>query len=280
LTGGQGFSIGALIGLTAVKDNVHLPLASWGAGTRRLAALEIAASCQGDCPLTLVDEIERGLEPYRQRVLIARLQTGKSQVFLTTHSAAAISSAIEANIFYMDTAGTIASLPRHKISRQQRRDPETFLARLTIVAEGVAEVGFTRALVERAIPGALHERGIWITEGQGNQSSLDLLEALAEGGLKFGGFVDNEGTSPTRWAALRTKLGNLLFQWPTGCLEENIIKLVPPDRLRARHYAPADLLIFAALCPQACQRLLLKINPGDTAAISLWRPSASPLTTN
>ena len=140
----------------------------------------------------------------------------------------------------MDTAGIIASLPRHKISRQQTRDPETFLARLTIVAEGVAEVGFTRALVERAIPGALHERGIWITDGQGNQSSLDLLEALAEGGLKFGGFVDNEGTSPMRWAALRTKLGNLLFQWPTGCLEENIIKLVPPDRLEEFIKDPND----------------------------------------
>jgi hypothetical protein len=33
--------------------------ANWGTGTRRLAALAIA-----DSPITLEDEIERGLEPY------------------------------------------------------------------------------------------------------------------------------------------------------------------------------------------------------------------------
>ena len=64
----------ALVGLTATKDEVKLPLASWGAGTRRLAALEIAAADQTDNPITLVDEVERGLEPYRQRVLITELQ--------------------------------------------------------------------------------------------------------------------------------------------------------------------------------------------------------------
>src|SRR5207244_6835467 len=123
-----------------------------------------------------------------------------------------------ASLWYIDAASTVGRLPRQKISRQQARDPETFLARLTLVAEGAAEVGFSRSLLERAIPGSLHDRGIWITEGQGNSSSLALLEAVAEGGLIFGGFVDNEGTSPTRWATLRARLGPLLFQWQTGCL--------------------------------------------------------------
>jgi putative ATP-dependent endonuclease of OLD family len=233
LTGGQGFSIGALIGLTADKDKVQLPLASWGAGTRRLASLEIAASCQGDCPVTLVDEIERGLEPYRQRALIARLQAGPSQVFLTTHSAAAIGAAHKASVWYLDARGTVGRLPRAKISRQQMRDPETFLARLAVVAEGETEKGFTRCVLERALQGTLHDRGIWITECEGHDSAIDLLEALAEGGLQFGGFVDNEGRHPQRWQDLRSKLGPLLFQWSTGCLEENIIKLVPEDKLQA-----------------------------------------------
>jgi len=42
VTGAQGIAITALIGLTADADGVQLPLASWGAGTRRLAALAIA----------------------------------------------------------------------------------------------------------------------------------------------------------------------------------------------------------------------------------------------
>jgi putative ATP-dependent endonuclease of OLD family len=233
LTGGHGFSIGALIGLTADKDNVHLPLASWGAGTRRLASLEIAASCQGDCPVTLVDEIERGLEPYRQRALITRLQAGRSQVFLTTHSAAAIGAAHKASVWYLDARGAVGRLPRAKISRQQIRDPETFLARLAIVAEGETEKGFTRWVLERALQGTLHDRGMWITECEGHDSAIELLEALAEGGLQFGGFVDNEGRHPQRWQTLKTKLGPLLFQWSAGCLEENIIRLVPDDKLQA-----------------------------------------------
>ena len=45
-----GMSVNALIGLTAAKDGIQLPLTSWDTGTRRLAALEIAAACQGECP--------------------------------------------------------------------------------------------------------------------------------------------------------------------------------------------------------------------------------------
>ena len=88
VTGGQGPSIASMIGLTADRHGVQLPLASWGAGTRRLSALAIAEQNQGEAPITLVDEVERGLEPYRQRVLVEKLQTGSSQVFLTTHSSA------------------------------------------------------------------------------------------------------------------------------------------------------------------------------------------------
>ena len=81
LTGGQGLSLNALIGLTATQDTIKLPLASWGAGTRRLAALQIAAAHEGENAITLVDEVERGLEPYRQRVLVAELQRGTHRSF-------------------------------------------------------------------------------------------------------------------------------------------------------------------------------------------------------
>lgn len=41
ITGGPGMSLNALVGLTADKEGVTLPLASWGAGTRRLAAFPL-----------------------------------------------------------------------------------------------------------------------------------------------------------------------------------------------------------------------------------------------
>jgi putative ATP-dependent endonuclease of OLD family len=145
LTGGQGLSLNALIGLTATKDKVKLPVASWGAGTRRLAALEIGAARQGETPITLVDEVERGFEPYRQRVLMAELQKRGSQVFLTTHSAAVVSAASNAALWYVDSKGAIGRLPA-SVASHQKRDPETFLARVAVIAEGSTEVGFVTAL--------------------------------------------------------------------------------------------------------------------------------------
>jgi putative ATP-dependent endonuclease of the OLD family len=230
LTGGQGLSLNALIGLTATKHGVHLPLASWGAGTRRLAALEIAAADQAESPVTIIDELERGLEPYRQRVLMGELEKTGSQVFLTTHSSAALRATASASHWYMDSKGGIGRLPA-SAAAHMKRDPETFFALIAVVAEGDSEVGFVRELLERAIDSDLLKFGIWVTDGGGNDSTLQLLEGLAGSGLTFAGIADNEGRSPTRWAAIHEKLGKLLFRWPTGCLEENIIKLVPEERL-------------------------------------------------
>jgi putative ATP-dependent endonuclease of OLD family len=241
ITGGQGFSVTALIGLTASRQGVQLPLASWGAGTRRMAALVVAEQNQGEAPITLVDEIERGLEPYRQRALIAKLQEGQAQVFVTTHSPYAIAAAATAALWYVDHHGRIGPLDPIRTGRQRKNDPETFLARLTIVAEGATECGFLRVLLEKALGSALEDHGIHVTDGGGHETTLGLLEALAVGGLQFGGFADNEhGKYPGRWATLSEKLGKLLFRWPAGCLEENMITALGDDKLEGLLADPAD----------------------------------------
>lgn len=232
INGNQGVSVAAMIGLTADRENVQLPFASWGAGTRRIAALAIARQNQGEAPITLVDEIERGLEPYRQRSLMNKLQSGKSQAFVTTHSPFAISAAGDASLWYMDHAGRIGLLDSMKTAQHRKSSPEMFLARLTIVVEGQTERGFVTSLLERAIGSSLDQHGIYVSAGGGHESTLELLEALAEGGLAFGGFADEEnGKHPERWKRLSDKLGNLLFRWTTGCLERNIVGAVPEDKL-------------------------------------------------
>jgi putative ATP-dependent endonuclease of OLD family len=233
ITGGQGLSITALIGLTAKREGVQLPLASWGSGTRRFAALAIAEQNQGEAPITLVDEVERGLEPYRQRFLMEDLQAGKSQVFVTTHSPSAISAASKANIWYVDHAGGIGQLTSAAVARQRKTDPETFLACLAVVAEGATEFGFVTALLEKAIGSSLEQHGVHVTDGGGHEATLGLLEALAAGGLRFGGFADDEGQHPTRWQNVTKKLDKLLFRWKSGCIEENVINVLPDDKLEA-----------------------------------------------
>lgn len=220
LTSSQGLSIGALIGLLAEKEGgAVLPLTSWGSGTRRMATLQIAAETEAETRITVIDEIERGLEPYRVRKLVKALEAEPAQSFVTTHSAVAISSADDGQLWYLDPKQNIGALPRDKIARQQDRDPETFLSRLSIIAEGPTEIGFLSYLLERAVGVSFLDHGLRVCNGQGNDATLNLLEAMASGGLMFGGFADNEGTDTGRWNALK------------GSTEENVIAYIQDDDL-------------------------------------------------
>lgn len=231
LVGGPGFSLSALVGLTAEKNDVELPLSSWGAGTRRLAALEVANAHQVAHPIMVVDEIERGLESYRQRVLVEELISNPSQAFVTTHSAAALNAAKGAELWYMDANGAIGHLPSSSLAGQRERDHETFLARLAIIAEGKTEVGFVTQLLTRALGGDVRRQGIWVSDGGGNSETLTVLKSLTKSGLAFGGFADEEGTNDASWQAVKEQLGDLLMRWKTGCLESNVIAHVPDDKL-------------------------------------------------
>lgn len=233
IIGGPGPSIASLIGLTAAKDDVSLPLTMWGAGTRRLSALAITAFNQRSAPITIVDEVERGLEPYRQRRLIGKLQDGSAQVFLTTHSPSTIAAAAKSRFWYVDAAGKIGRLDEAKIARHRANDPAAFLSRFAVVAEGKTEVGFVSRMLEKALGSSLDQHGIHVSDGGGNESTLDLLEALAEGGLAFGGFADNEDIHPVRWQMLITGQGGKVFRWAEGCLEDNIVGAVADASLEA-----------------------------------------------
>ncbi len=240
IIGGQGASIASMVGLTAAFDGVQLPLANWGAGTRRLSALSIAEQNQGQAPITVVDEVERGLEPYRQRVLIGKLQTRGSQAFATTHSPFVIAAASDTAFWYVDHRGSIGPLDGKKIGTARVADPGVFLSRLSVIAEGATEVGFVSALLERALEAQLDALGIHVCDGGSNEATLDLLEALSDGGLRFAGFADNENKLPTRWQKVADALGPLLFRWPAGCIEQNIIDLTPDDSLEALLIDPVD----------------------------------------
>jgi putative ATP-dependent endonuclease of OLD family len=233
IIGGPGPSIASLIGLTAIKDDVSLPLTMWGAGTRRLSALAITAFNQRSTPITIVDEVERGLEPYRQRRLIGKLQDGSAQVFLTTHSPSTIAAAAKSRFWYVDAAGKIGRLDAAKIATHRANDPAAFLSRFAVIAEGKTEVGFVCRLLEKALGSGLDQHGIHVSDGGGNDSTLDLLEALAEGGVAFGGFADNEDVHPVRWQTLIARHGGKVFRWAEGCLEDNIVRAVADASLEA-----------------------------------------------
>lgn len=241
LNAGQGQSISALIGLTAAIEDSRLPLSSWGSGTRRLASLAVAQACRTGCPITLVDEAERGLEPYRQRKLVSELAAGPSQVVMTTHSAPALVAAEPATIWYLSQAHVIAELSSPRSVQLHKRDPEAFLSRLTLVGEGPTEIGFVEEVLRREIATDLLDLGVRLCDGQGNTFTLELLEEFTKAKLGLAAFVDCEGDNTTRWGNLKSAMGDLLFQWPSGCTEANVIAHVPDDKLEALLVDPEDI---------------------------------------
>lgn len=212
----------------------RLGLASWGTGTRRLAALQVAAANQTDAPLTVVDELERGLEPHRQRVLVRDMMERDSQAFVTTHSPVALSAASGASLLHVGTDRAL---------KHAARDPETFLCRLPIVVEGATEVGFVKGLLDRTIAGALLDLGVWVTDGGGHEATLSLLQVLSSAGVSAGGFADDEeGKYQGRWESVRDYLGDLLFRWPTGATEANVLAVIEEDDLQRFVEDPDDEL--------------------------------------
>lgn len=264
VTGGQGPSIASLVGLTAKRETVQLPLSSWGAGTRRLSALAIAEQIQGGNPITVVDEVERGLEPYRQRILMARLQAATSQAFITTHSPAAISAAAKASLWYMDQTGGLGQLTGAKVAKLRADDPDAFLARLTVVAEGVTEVGFVRSLLTMALASELQPFGFHVADGGGHDTTIELLKSLSKAGMQFGGFADEEGRHSGSWDEVQKRLGPLLFRWKSGDIESNIVDALADDRIEAFITDPEDERTGRRLRSLAMR---LKIGPKDFASI-------------
>lgn len=232
--GSPGLSINALIGITAKRNDVALPLLSWGSGTRRLSALSISNAVQEGQPISVIDEVERGLEPYRQRSLIRELSAKEAQSFITTHSATVIGAASNASLWYVNANRAIGRLETKKIATQQAKDPDLFLARFAIVVEGITEVGFLRHLLSKYVSSDWSSLGIAVTDAGSNDSVLILLEALLTGGVRFGGFADTEFACkhPRRWGTVKEKLGSLLFRWERGCLEENLIPLFELSELQ------------------------------------------------
>lgn len=231
LTTSRGISIGSLIGLFADKNGISLPVSTWGAGTRRMTSLQISAENESGARLTIIDEIERGLEPYRLRQLVTSLINSEAQSFVTTHSPVAISCALNAQLWYMDAGGSLGKLKRETIASQQKRDPETFLSKISVIVEGETEEGFVNAVLKSLFDDDPMNAGIRVCLGQGDAQVLGLLETLTKSGIQFGGFVDNDGAFSGRWLALKTEMGDKLFQWTSGCTESNILTLFPLEYL-------------------------------------------------
>lgn len=223
----------------------EIPVRRLGQGTRRLLAIAMqsdAARCGG---ITLVDEVEDGLEPHRIRQLLRFLRRDarksvqeeghgldSSQLIMTSHSPIVIGE-LESNELGIvrrsaDGAVEIRTLPSD-LRVVLRGVPEAFLSARVIVCEGKTEIGLLQALDQawEADTGASFAyRGAALVHGEGS-SAPRRAQALAQ--LGFSTFLLRDSDQPCTPSEedLRS-VGVTVFQWAGGvAIEERAFADLP-----------------------------------------------------
>lgn len=168
----QSVSVGT--GGLSLHDG-EVPVRRAGLGTRRLLAVAMQREVAKADGLTLIDEVEQGLEPHRIRHLLRVLQgteepPGARHVLMTTHAPVVIEELKAEQLHVVRTLKGCTKV--HPVPDELqpivRKASEAFLARKVLVCEGKTELGFCRYLDRH-----------WTESG----SSFGLLGiALADGG--------------------------------------------------------------------------------------------------
>ena len=126
----RGQNLLGMLGLFSTAGDVTVPLFNAGLETQQLTLFTLASSLIVETPLFVVDELESGVEPFRQRDLVARIRSAigdDGQAFLTSHSPAAVGAIAISEMHRVDvkdaTVHTVVAYPASLagIGRQTRR---------------------------------------------------------------------------------------------------------------------------------------------------------------
>ncbi len=213
---------------TAGLFDGDIPLSLRGRGSQRLLSMGLNVTAFSDSVVLLIDEIERGLEPYRLRSLINQLRhqvrtTG--QVIITTHSPVALTecNASELMAVHSDKGctsvysfGSVAQDLYEAFQRQIRSDADAFLSKALIVCEGKTEIGFIKALddyIAKSRGYRMAYKGIGTALGNGD-TTLAYADALKESGYIVSVFMDSDkGELDTEKETRAIIYGMNIFDW-------------------------------------------------------------------
>jgi putative ATP-dependent endonuclease of the OLD family len=252
------------VNITAGGISLHdgkLPLRRLGTGSSRLIVSALQHDAGGS-HVTLIDEIEHGLEPHRIARLLKYLRAPlaeagnipPSQIFITTHSPVVIReltateiSAVRSVDGLTEVRSVVATArDRGTAQRHLRACPDAFLARKIAVCEGRTEQGLARGLdAYWSSQGKLESfalQGAIAIDGNGNGSAPILADHLIELGYDVFLLLDSDVKVDDKvLEALKVK-GVRVYEWTGGCsTEERIFLDVPWTVVGA-------LVAFAAEC--------------------------------
>ncbi|HEY4129389.1 MAG TPA: AAA family ATPase [Gemmatimonadaceae bacterium] len=141
------------LGGLALHDGA-IPLRQLGLGSKRMLATGLHKEGVESPHVTLLDEVEFGLEPHRiARVLKYISNDDTGQYFITTHSPVVLRELTVKNLHVVHSKNGLTSVVAadqpglaDSIQGRIRSKAEAFLAPRVVVCEGCTEVGFLRAV--------------------------------------------------------------------------------------------------------------------------------------
>lgn len=252
---GATFSGGAI----ALHDDNQVPLKNLGSGSIRLLVAGLQKEV-GQSSISIIDEVEFGLEPYRILRLLdalgAKGDDQTQQVFMTTHSPIVLRELSSNQLCVLRTekvrqiedgtdnqitltTNSVVHLGSDELAQKTLRVcAEAFLAPSVIVCEGKTEIGLIRGIDlfnQDAGQRSVLSHGCHWADG-GGSSMIERALLFARMGYRTSLFMDSDVVfAADRYTSL-TAAGVTVFRWPDPHSTEGII-----FQTAASHLFPALL---------------------------------------
>lgn len=212
-------SVNLKVGGLALHDG-DIPLRQLGLGSRRMLLCGIQKMGLDEGHVTLLDEVEFGLEPHRISRLLKHVRNDeRGQYFLTTHSPVVLRELTVGELYIVHSnAGTVRVIPAfceglvaHEAQGKIRSSAEAYLSKKVVVCEGATEVGVLRGFDDYQVgkgndPFSYH--GVSLLNAGGASKIKALAEAFKLLGYEVCVLADGDAEkqfSPEHEAELRDK---------------------------------------------------------------------------
>ncbi|PMO58743.1 hypothetical protein BCT07_10845 [Vibrio breoganii] len=196
-------SINIHTGGLALHDG-DVPVKQLGLGSRRMLLCGIQAKCLLPNHITLIDEIESGLEPHRITRLLKHLSKDLSgQYFITTHSSTVLKElkCSNLNVVHQDVGvlqiknASNQTLDELGIQGKIRDLSEAFLARKVIICEGATEVGFLRGFDDYKLDNGFEPmsyHGVQLVDARGAKNIVSIANTFKALNYQVAVFADSD----------------------------------------------------------------------------------------
>ncbi len=217
--------------LSLHEDNV--PLQNKGSGSKNLIAIAMQMKLHGGKNISLIDEIETGLEPQRIRGLVFKLKDSEQQIFTTTHSPVVIRELnVSDNDLYVcrrNAEGVVSLNSLDTVPDIQgpvRSNAEAFLGKKIVACEGATEIGCLRAYDIYKFKG--ENIPVWSLstsyfDSHGADKIKSVCEQLVKLGYQVAMLCDNDAPEKLNREDIEhlIAIGVHVCQWESGNSTEN-----------------------------------------------------------